>query len=275
MTEPSADPPFVDSWPHADFWTVVAIAAISAMCGNLIHEALGHGGACLVTGGHPLALSTVHFECGGEGKLVAAGGTLANLIAGVVFWVAAHATRRSTRLRYFFWLSMTTNFFSGGGYFLFSGIGNIGDWAAVIEGYQPAALYRALLTMLGVVTYLGFMWITLREMQPFLGTDRAQRLRRARRITIVPYFTTGILVCVAGAFNPVGPILIVISAAASSFGGSSGLIWMDEWLKGSLIPTSEFQMPPLRRSNAWLAAAAILAIAFVVLLGPGVTFHPR
>jgi hypothetical protein len=275
MSEFATTPPATDDSPHADFLTVVAIGAIAAICGNVIHEALGHGGACLVTGGHPLALSTVHFECEGEGKLVAAGGTLANLIAGVVFRAAARATRQSTRLRYFFWLSMTVNLFAAGGYFLFSGIGNIGDWAAVIEGYQPAALYRVLLTMLGVVTYLGFMWISLREMQPFLGTDRARRLQRARRLTLAPYFTGGILACAAGIFNPVGPILIVISAAASTFGGASGLIWMDEWLKGSLIATSEFQMPPLTRSNAWLIGAAILAIAFVGFLGPGVTFHSR
>jgi hypothetical protein len=264
-----------DDFPYSDFWTVVAIAAVAAICGDVIHEAIGHGGACLATGGHPLALSTVHFECEGEGKLVAAGGTLANLIAGLAFWAAARVARHSTRLRYFFWLSMTMNLYAGGGYFLFSGIGNIGDWAAVIEGYQPAVLYRVLLTMLGVITYLGFMWISLREMQPFLGRDRDLRLRRARGLTLVPYFTGGILACIAGALNPVGPILIVISAAASSFGGASGLIWMDEWLKGSLIPMAEFQMPPLKRSNAWLVGAAVLALAFIALLGPGIKFHRR
>jgi hypothetical protein len=260
---------------YSDLRTVVAIALVAGICSDVIHEALGHGGACLLTGGHPLALSTVHFECAGEGRIVAAGGTIANLVAAIVFWAASRRVKRSTRLRYFLWLCMTLNLLVAGGYFLFSGIGNIGDWAAVIQGYHPAWAWRVFLTVLGVATYLLFMWLSLLEMRPFLGRDRAARLHRCKRLTHIPYYSNGILSCVAGALNPVGAILIVISAAASSFGGGSGLIWMDEWLRGSLIPDSDFEMPPLERSNLWLAAAAILAIGFIAILGPGLKFHPR
>jgi hypothetical protein len=261
--------------PLPDVWTIVAIAIVATVCGDVIHEALGHGGACLLSGGHPLALSTVHFECNGEGRLVAAGGTIANLIAAVISWAVSRCVRQSTRWRYFFWLSMTINLYVAGGYFLFSGIANFGDWAGVIQGLSPAWLWRVGLTVLGAVTYLLFMWIALREMQPFLTKDRAERLRHARRLTLLPYFTDGILTCIAGAFNPVGPILIVVSAAAASFGGASGLAWMDEWLKGPLIPVSEFQMPPLTRSRVWMLAAAVLAIVFIAILGPGLKFHPH
>lgn len=253
----------------------MAIAVVAVVCGDVIHEGIGHGGACLISGGHPLALSTVHFECSEEGRLVAAGGTIANLIAALVFWAVSRAVTRSTRLRYFFWLSMTINLYVAGGYFLFSGIGNIGDWAAVIQGYQPAWAWRVLLAAVGAISYLAFMWISLLEMRPFLGRDRQTRLRRARGLSIVPYYTDGILSCLAGAFNPVSPMLIVISAAAASFGGASGLAWMDEWLKGALIPIADFEMPPLRRSNAWFVAAAVLGILFVATLGPGLKFHPR
>jgi hypothetical protein len=260
---------------YADRLTVIAIAIVATVFADVIHEGLGHGGACLLTGGHPLALSTVHFECQGEGMLVAAGGTIANLIAGVVFWSAARFVKHSTRLRYFFWLSMTINLFGAGGYFLFSGVGNIGDWAQVVQGLQPAWLWRAGLTILGVVTYLFFMWIALLEMRPFLGPDHSERLSRARQLTLPAYFTDGILSCIAGLFNPVGMILVAISAAAASFGGASGLVWMDEWLRGPHISTTSFQMPPLTRSYAWIAAAAILAAVFIAILGPGLVFHPR
>jgi hypothetical protein len=254
---------------------VIAIAIVATVCADVIHEGLGHGGACLSTGGHPLALSTVHFECEGEGILVAAGGTIANLIAGVVFFSWSRLVKRDTRLRYFLWLSMTINLFGAGGYFLFSGVGNIGDWAAVVQGLQPAWLWRVGLTILGVVSYLFFMWIALLEMRPFLGRDAAKRMTRARKLTLVPYFAHGILSCVAGLFNPVGMILVAISAAAASFGGASGLVWMDEWLRGPHISMTAFQMPPLTRSRAWIFAAAILALAFIAILGPGLKFQPR
>jgi hypothetical protein len=260
---------------YSDRWTVIAIAIVATVFANVIHEDLGHGGACLLTGGHPLALSTVHFECEGEGILVAAGGTIANLIASVVFWSLSRLVTRNTRLRYFLWLSMTINLLGAGGYFLFSGIGNIGDWAAVVQGLQPAWAWRVGLTLLGVVSYLFFMWIAVLEIRPFLGQDLAGRMSRARRLTLVPYFADGILSCVAGLFNPVGMILIAISAAAASFGGASGLVWMDEWLRGPRIPTTEFQMPPLMRSHSWIIFAAVLAICFVAILGPGLKFHPR
>jgi hypothetical protein len=275
MDSPPPENPHVSDSTFPDFWTVVAIAVVVTICGDVIHEGLGHGGACLLVGGHPLAISTVHFECAGEDRLVEAGGTIANFIAAFVFWAASHAVRRATRWRYFFWLAMTINLYVAGGYFLFSGVANIGDWAAVVEGLSPIWAWRVGLTILGVMTYLLFMWISLREMQPFLGADRVERLRRARRLTIVPYFTDGLLSCLAGALNPVGAILIVISAAAASFGGASGLAWMDEWLKGPLIPISKFQMPPFTRSRAWMIAAAILAIAFISILGPGLKFHPH
>jgi hypothetical protein len=44
---------------------------------------------------------------------------------------------------------MTFNLFEAGGYFLFSGIGNIGDWAAVVAGWRPAWAWRVALVALG------------------------------------------------------------------------------------------------------------------------------
>jgi len=65
-----------------DVSTIVAIAIAAGVIADFIHEGLGHGGMCVATGGQPLALSTVHFECRPDSRLVAAGGTLANLIFG-------------------------------------------------------------------------------------------------------------------------------------------------------------------------------------------------
>ncbi len=259
-----------------DPWTIAAIAIVASVIGDVIHEGLGHGGLCAVTGGQPLALSTVHFDCSADTRLVAAGGTLANLICGALFWVAARAVKQSASWRYFFWLLMTLNLLDAGGYFLFSGIGNIGDWAAVVAGWKPSWAWRVGLTVVGAVTYfLLFVPLCLRELRPFLGRDAKIRVRRARQLTLMPYLTSGILSCAAGALNPVGPLLILISAAASSFGGHSGLAWMSSLLYSPRIPSSELQMPEIERSRGWMAAAVILAIAFIAGLGPGVKFRSR
>lgn len=256
-----------------DTLTIIAIAIVATVVADVLHEGVGHGGACLLTGGHPLAFSTVHFDCDNSGRLVAAGGTIVNFIAGLIFWFASRRATRSTRLRYFLWLSMTLNFFGAGGYFLFSGVGNIGDWADVIAGFQPAWVWRIGLTLLGAASYGLFMWIALLEMRPFLPPAGPERWKRARRLSLVSYFTDGILACIAGLFNPVGMILVAISAAAASFGGASGLYWMWNWLKGPRISGGSFEMPPLTRSRGWIVAASILAVVFIVVLGPGLRFH--
>ncbi|MGA9981650.1 MAG: hypothetical protein WBQ08_23740 [Candidatus Sulfotelmatobacter sp.] len=257
-----------------DLWTIAAIAVAAMVVADFIHEGLGHGGMCLATSGQPLELSTVHFECSADTRLVAAGGTLANLVFGALFWAAARAVKQAAPWRYFFWLLMTFNLLDAAGYFLFSGIGNFGDWAGVVAGWQPAWAWRVGLVALGTVTYfLWFVPLCLRELRPFLGKDAEIRVRRARQLTVVPYLTAGVLSCAAGALNPVGPLLILVSAAASSFGGHSGLAWMWTLLYGR-IPSSELQMPEIERDRGWMIAAVLLAIVFIAGLGPGVKFHP-
>ena len=267
----SASEPSLHTIP--DTWTISAIAIVAYVLADVIHEGIGHGGMCVLTGGHPLALSSVYFQCEHEGRLVAAGGTLANLTVALVSLIASRFVTRSTRLRYFLWLLMTVNLLEFGGYFLFSGVGNIGDWAAVIQGLQPAWLWRIGLTLVGVASYLVCVWIALWEMRPFLGAESLERLRRARRLNWIAYLTGGILMCIAGLFNPVGMILVAISAAAASFGGTSGLAWMGTLLRGPRIPSSTLQMPPLTRSWGWIIAGAVLAILFIAILGPGVKFR--
>src|SRR6267143_4318792 len=265
--------PAANTTSTAEIWTVVAIAAVAYVCASILHEGIGHGGACVLTGGKPVAISTVHFECDHEGRLVAAGGTIVNFAAGLMCWFGLRIVSHATRLRYFLWLSMTINFLQAGGYFLFSGVGNIGDWAVVIQGFQPAWLWRVGLTMLGVGSYLIFVWIALLEMRPFLGQAGPERLQRAKKLTLVPYFTGGILSCVAGLFNPVGMILVAISAAAASFGGTSGLAWMWQMFRGDRIPRTAFEMPPLSRSLGWMITAGIMGALFISVLGPGLKFH--
>jgi len=59
-----------------------------------------------------------------------------------------------------FWLLMTFNLFEAGGYFLFSGIGDIGGWAAIVARWQPAWAWRVALIAPGTATYF-FLWVPL------------------------------------------------------------------------------------------------------------------
>jgi hypothetical protein len=201
----------------ADALTLAGIGMIAYMLTTMLHEGLGHGGACVIVGAKPLVVSTVHMECSADTPLVVAGGTLVNLAAGAIFFALGRLTSRNApRLKYFFWLLMSINWFMATGYFLFSGIGGFGDWAVFIEHFSPQWAWRIGLTILGAATYMLAVRVSLLEMRPLIGSDPARRLARAVRLSKIPYLAGGILMCVAGALNPAGMILILLSAAASS-----------------------------------------------------------
>ena len=58
--------PLHDAATYPDLFTIAAIAMVATVIADFIHEGLGHGGMCAATGGQPLVLSTVHFECSAE-----------------------------------------------------------------------------------------------------------------------------------------------------------------------------------------------------------------
>jgi hypothetical protein len=111
--------------------------------------------------------------------------------------------------------------------------------------------------------------LSVRTLNPMLG-DGSDRLDRARTLTFVPYLTGGILYLAAGALNPVSPLLLLISAAAASFGGTSGLAWMTDRLRRPRCPPLAAPPLALRRSRGWIVAAGLVGLVFVVVLGPGV-----
>ena len=239
-----------------DVLTLIAIAIVAYALSNVIHEGLGHGLACVAVGGKPVELSSLHFSCESEhSKFVSSAGCIANVIAAAI-GLALFRRKRS----YFLWLFTTLNLLMPAGYLLFSGVMRVGDWVNVCRDLSPA-IWRPALAIIGAVLYFVAAKFSAKLLQPLVA-DRAS----ARRLTLIPYFTGGILYCVSGLFNPVGPILIAISAAAASFGGASGLIWLIEFIH----PYGEGVT--IERSFAWHAAATVAAVIFIGVLGPAIRF---
>jgi hypothetical protein len=259
---------------RSDALTIGAIAVFAYAIATMLHEGLGHGGECYITGGRIILISTVAEQCSADNQLVIAGGTLMNVATALVCFLLGRLTSpKAPRLRFFFWLTMAVSLYMPAGYFLFSGIGGVGDWAMFIRGFQPQWAWRAGMAIFGAAAYAFSARFLLLELRPLIGGDK-ERVARASQLSKISYFTGGILACFAGVLNPDGFILVALSAAASTFGGTSGLLWTLDWLKSDRIPRGAFEEPaPIRRSWAWIAAAAVLAAVFVGFLGPGVHFH--
>ncbi|HEY1905959.1 MAG TPA: hypothetical protein VGG91_07955 [Myxococcaceae bacterium] len=263
-----------------DPWTVGAIAVVSYAIANVVHEGLGHGGACILVGGQPQELNAIFFECSVEGlppaagKWLAAGGSIANLIVAALAGIALGVLPRAGgRARLFAWLLVAIDLLMPFGYLLFSGLGNIGDWAEVIRGMEPPLAWRAVLTITGALLY---GWVAPRllmpPLEPFLGAGPEERQARVRTLTLLPYLVGGLTFVVAGLLNPHGVYLVLISAVAASFGGTSLLAWYPAlWARRPPVAPAAVPLG-VSRSRVWLAGAAIALVFFVGVLGPGVRF---
>jgi hypothetical protein len=246
---------------------------VAYILANVVHEGLGHGGACLITGGRPLLVTTVNLDCSVDNRLVTAGGSLMNAAAaGLFFLIGRSARRTSPHLKYFAWLSMTVNLLDAAGYLMFSGIGGFGDWAIFIRGFSPPWAWRTGLSIAGAGGYMLCVRWSLLELRPLVGGG-PRRYLAARRLCLPPYLAGGAVQCLAGALNPQGWFLVVMAAAAPAFGGKSALVWGPEWLRGSSFPAGADAAPvAMERNWAWIAAGLVMGVGFICVLGPGVSF---
>jgi hypothetical protein len=216
-------------------------------------------------------LTTVAWSSDLDSRLIAAGGTLANLAAAMVFWIALRrATGGSVRLRFFLLTSLAFNLFAGTGYFFFSGVTNFGDWAAVIAGLHAHWLWRTLLVVAGIASYYGAVLVVGNGLVRYVGVPR-NASRRLVKLTFIPYFSAVLLLCAGGLLNPIGIQLVWQSALPAAAGAHSGLLWLRYYIPKGTVP----QRPsnPIDRNYVWIILAVALSLVFIFVLGRGITLH--
>jgi hypothetical protein len=248
--------------PHSKI-TIISMAIVATGITVLLHEGLGHGVTSWLRGGVPTELTSNHLSSLHEDRWVEAGGTLVNLAAGALAILATHAAGARANLRYFCWLLAAHNLFSGAGYFMFSGIFGFGDWQQVIQGLPHQALVRTVMAIFGLVLYVFVAWLLAIAVRPFCSIRSDYNV-----IGRLPYLASCIFSCAAGAFDPLGIKLLLVSTIPAAFGGSSGMLWLD-----GMIPRPLPQSPlVVGRQPAWWIVAAIFGIAYIVVLGRGIEF---
>ena len=151
---------------------------------------------------------------------------------------------------------------------IYSGASGIGDWARVVDGWEPAWLWRAGLAIVGVALYfLAAPRVLMPPLEPFLGRDPATRETKARRLSLVPYLVGGASLVLAGLLNPLGMKIVLISAVAASFGSTSLLAWYPALPRRAAAGTPDTQLA-IDRGRAWIGGA--VTVLFVFVLGPGI-----
>jgi hypothetical protein len=110
--------------------TVSAVAVAAACLTTIAHEAIGHGSACLASGGRITLLTSVYFECSPRSPWIAAAGPAGNLLVAALAWLALkHARIGVPRLRLLLLFTMAFSLLWEAGYLLYAMVLNEGDYA--------------------------------------------------------------------------------------------------------------------------------------------------
>jgi hypothetical protein len=256
---------------HADWLTVVAIAAIASSVNTGFHEGV-HALTCLAVGGDLREYSALHVLCDtslSQEKVVAASASLANLLVGTLIWRALPMTRRlRPELQYGLWLFMLLNWLAGAGYWMFSGAANVGDWALVIRGWAPHWLWRALMFILGTPLFVLFVWLALREFGQIVGGTPDEQIGRANRLALLSYGSVTGAIALAGLFHPNGLLsLPVVAGLLAVIGSASPLAWMMQWFRAKRFIKAA--KAPLEIQRRWeiIAVAGVVVFIYAVVVG--------
>jgi len=241
------------------------------MLSDVLHEGLGHACVALATVAPQGVISTVAWSSAYDSKLVDAGGTIVNLVAAGAFWALLRSARRaSAATRLFLLLSCAFNLFTGTGYFFFSGVTNFGDWAGVIAGLHPYTLWRAGLIVVGIVLYWGAVVVVGSALVRYMGVARTDS-SRYWRLTVTSYLAAIVVSTLGGVMNPEGVQYVFLSALPATAGADCGLLWMRYYVPKKVVP--EGDGAPVLRSWTWIATGAVVALAFILVLGRGIPLH--
>ncbi len=262
--------------PVIDWLTVVGIAALAISLTIAFHEAI-HAITCLAVGGK-LQGYTMYASCESSAdlhaKVVAASGPIYNLLAGLLAWLGfRHARNRSSETQLFLWLFMLMNWFYGAGYIAFSGITNVGDWSVVIAGWQPAWLWRVLMTVVGLLLFIFSIQQGLKEFGKVVCADANPQCHCINRLCIMSYFTSFVVVLFAGFFCPYGLTSFPVTAGLFAVAGAlSPFLVMIRWFRTNRFAKLAKSPLEIHRKWRWIITSLVAVFVYVFVLGQELSF---
>jgi len=247
-----------------DRLTVCALAVIAMCAVTFAHEALGHGGACLLLGGHIEMLSSSIFRCGAHSGWIDPAGPGTNLLAGLIALAVRSAMPPGfARTRLLLLLVTAFSFFWEGGYLMRAMILRDGDlyfFAQFMMGTPPLWM-RALGFLAGLAIYAFAIRTTSGALVEMFD------VREGRHVARIAW------------------IAATLAAGAAAFAFRGAPQWPDvrdalleiglASVPLLLIPRANAYAPQARaivgRSWPLTAAAVVMFAAFVMTLGRGVS----
>ena len=254
--------------PHfSNLATVVSTAVIAYAAADVVHELVGHALIAALVGVKALSISSVALQTSETSRIVAAAGTTANVFSGVAALVWTARAARFNASQYCLWLFGVVSVMNSG-YLIFSAVLESGDWAVVIAGLAPSWAWRLGLAATGGILYAVAISLATRTVAGWVRANGVS-IEDVQRLTVSSYVAGGTLLTLASALNPIGLQLVLVSGVGASFGLTWGLLLVPRMV-ASHTRTQAAGAKALDLQPSWIAAAVLVAVAFVCVLGPGI-----
>jgi len=256
--------------PSIDRWTLTGLGLLLLPLLTMAHELGGHALTCVALGWRPTELGAYYVECPGAtgwaGRAVAMAGTGMDVLVAILAFLAWRRVRRPLP-KLALWIVFVVKGMVAAGYWLFSGVSGFGDWGPGAGGgigpLPEPWLWRIGLAVAGLLAYIGVVKLAIRTLDAMLGGgEQAARVRRQVAMTV--YIVGGASALLVSLLNPHGFVIVLLSAVASTFGGTAGLFNVAYRPAGDGEP-AEFR---IGRNYPLLVAGAVVTLLFAAVLGP-------
>jgi hypothetical protein len=243
---------------------VIAIAVVAVCASDVAHEAMGHGGACLLASGRITLLNNAFFACSTFGHVVALSGPLGNLIVGLIAFLAQFMIpMRFPGWRLFALLLMSFSLFWEAGYLIEAMIIDSGDsvfaWRDLV-GPETAGV-RGVAVVIGMGAYVLFSRMLMLHAATFASAPgRVERLLR-------PAWIAGVIAMALAASLYAPDRLGAMRDAALSVVASFPLLLP----RPALVPARE-TAALIVRDNRLIALGVTVFVLFAATLGRGMSW---
>jgi len=255
--------------------TVVSIAIVSYLLAvPIIHEGLGHGLTAAVLGAKGIRLTSAVLFYDDQSvsqeknRIITIAGPVTSLLCGLLLAIFHRYTRlKNAEFRYFVWLTAYVCLFQGGGYLMALSFVHFGDIDRVVAGLDYEFAWRLASTISGAIISFVSLFAAGRDLDEFLG--RSRRRARAAKFVVISYFAGSAPLILSGLLNSKAGWLPIVSASASTLGGTVFLLYVILAVGEARPSTNPIPLSP-GKSPAWYCAGVVAILLYGLVLGPGV-----
>jgi hypothetical protein len=243
-----------------------ALSLIAFMAADLSHEVLGHGSVALLAHAKFIALSYTALSTDISSRMLLLAGPGVNLILGIAGLVIFRALQMKPRMAWFLFLFASMSLLNLSAYLILSGATATGDLAGAIVGLPHPAIIRSCMGIAGLISYYLLVRVSARSFRQFAEPNTG--------LCVTAYLAPMVLNTAAASLSPLGLHYYLFSALPATAGVNIFLLILPGVAERVQRDTkTEAPRAVVARSIPWILMACVLGIAYVFLLGPGVTLR--